>query len=747
MIIGWFATEEDKPYFNKFSALLGTHAVKVSTKPQEYKAAIFAKIKALKLDAIICTCSETLVKLLETQPDFRHPLDKRGLKRRLSLDAYAGSFFTIPAEVSGAETDTQVLCLNSPKQLMTVPSAPFVFKRFLSKLFKPDSWFPQTKFTWEIWKPERASYLYDLLSSGRLLSVDIETAIGDPDRRIRCVGYCVLSANGTTHSVVVPFTNMQAWDFVRRVNACSVPKLFQNGLYDNLYFARWGVPCTAWLHDTQHMFHSWYSELPKRLDFITAFCVRTVRYWKDDSAGGDFELYEYNAKDCWATMMTYLSMLQIKDSWVIQNYLIEFPLVFPCLHVEMDGITIDRKVYEERKAAIVPKVESILTELQIWIGAGFNPNSPKQVLSLMHAMGFKAAESSGEKELMKFSTMHPLNAVVVEKILEYRGLTKLLSTYFVEDKFWHWRLHYKLNPAGTDTGRLASSESSFWCGLQIQNIPGGPDVKSWLVCDDDWEGLAEADYAQSEARCVGYMSGCKTLIELVESDRDYHSVNAERFFQIPYDDIWDQALGKAKNKKIRDLSKRTNHGANYNMGGYVMLETIGIPMAREAQRILGLPKSWDLVRVCQHMLDQYARTYPEVKTDLYNHVKRTISITKKLVSPLGWTRYFFDDPMKSKPALNAAVAHGPQNLSVTIINECFYAIWRDSVYGDLRDKIRLKAQIHDSIFFAYRGIDNAEIVRKRMENPKEIADCKGVKRTMLIPPDLSAGKKVWAELK
>ena len=56
MIIGWFATEEDKPYFNKFSALLGTHAVKVSTKPQEYKTAIFAKIKALKLDAIICTC-------------------------------------------------------------------------------------------------------------------------------------------------------------------------------------------------------------------------------------------------------------------------------------------------------------------------------------------------------------------------------------------------------------------------------------------------------------------------------------------------------------------------------------------------------------------------------------------------------------------------------------------------------------------------------------------------------------------
>ena len=162
MIIGWFATEEDKPYFNKFSALLGTHAVKVSTKPREYKAAIFAKIKALKLDAIICTCPETLVKLLETQPDFRHPLDKRGLKRRLSLDDYAGSFFMIPAEVSGAETDTQVLCLNSPKQLVTVPSAPFVFKRFLSKLFKPDSWFPQTKFTWEIWKPERATALYNL---------------------------------------------------------------------------------------------------------------------------------------------------------------------------------------------------------------------------------------------------------------------------------------------------------------------------------------------------------------------------------------------------------------------------------------------------------------------------------------------------------------------------------------------------------------------------------------------------------
>jgi hypothetical protein len=537
---------------------------------------------------------------------------------------------------------------------------------------------------------------------------------------------------------------MLAHAFVRALNATPVPKVFQNGMYDNLYFWRWNIPVTAWLHDTQHMFHSWYAELPKRLDFITAFSVREVRYWKDDSAGGEYELFEYNGKDCWATMMSYLSLTTEVPPWAISNYLTEFPLVFPCLHMEADGLRVNKAIFERNKARAEAKLKVVAEPLAKWISPGFNPNSSQQVTRLLICLGMpKDTDSSDVKSLNKCAAAHPFNELIISALITYRQQAKLLSTYFIWSKFWHGRLYYKTNPAGTDSGRLASTASSYWCGLQIQNIPRGPEIKDWIECDDNWDGLAEGDYAQSEARCVGYLSGCQSLINLVESDKDYHSWNAHKFFGVPYESV---------DKKLRDLSKRVNHGSNYNMGATVLLDTMGPKKAAEARILLGLPAKWTLIQVCQHLLTTYETTYPEVKRDWYGALSRQIKMTKKLVSELGWVRHFFADPTSSKPALNSAVAHGPQNLSAGIINQRFYAIWRDSVYGALRGKVRLKANIHDSIFFAYRGVDTPAIVQDMMKNPIQVKDIAGVTRTMLIPPDMSVGKgttlaRFWSDLK
>jgi hypothetical protein len=186
------------------------------------------------------------------------------------------------------------------------------------------------------------------------------------------------------------------------------------------------------------------------------------------------------------------------------------------------------------------------------------------------------------------------------------------------------------------------------------------------------------------------------------------------------------------------------------MGAGVLLETMGPKEVANAQILLKLPASWSLVQVCQHLLRTYEQTYPEVKRDWYDAIRREISITKKLVSPLGWTRYFFADPSKSKPALNAAVAHGPQNLSATILNTVYYKVWWESMYGALRGSIRIKASIHDSLLFAYRGLENAHKVRAMLESPVQVTDIKRVTRTMLIPPDISYaenGGKSWADIK
>jgi DNA polymerase I-like protein with 3'-5' exonuclease and polymerase domains len=738
MKLAFFGTPDDRSFLPKLNSLVGAHAIKVSLTPEEYLTSFAMKVKANGIEGVIVTDPETMTMLLSALPDFRHPVDKRGTKKRLALDDYAGSFFHIPAAKLGSQQDLQVLILNPLRHLVTTPEGPFIFKRFISKLTEPDAWFPQTPFTWEVWEASKSEALIARFDTARIISVDIETYVGDDLRRIRCAGYCALFPDGTTHTVVVPFKDMLAHAFVRRINASAPAKLFQNGMYDNLYFLRFNVPVNNWLHDTQHMFHSWYSELPKRLDFITAFCVREIRYWKDDSAGSEYNLMEYNARDCWATLMTYLAMQLELPQWARTNYLLEFPLVFPCLHMEADGLSLDKNRFEIAKSKAEKELEKHSAKLSAWFGDGFNPRSPDQCKRVLKVLGMGDVESSDAKTMNACAAVHPFNELIVSEILAYREQAKLLSTYLDWNKFWNERLYYKTNPAGTDTGRLASTESSFWTGLQIQNIPQGKAVKSWICADADWDGLAEGDYAQSEARCVGYLSGCKSLIDLVESDRDYHSWNAHKFFGVPYEKV---------DKPLRNLSKRVNHGSNYNMGATVLLETMGPKAVAEARILLKLPASWSLIQVCQHLLNTYASTYPEVKKDWYDDVKKTIKLTKKLVSPLGWTRYFFADPTASKPALNAAVAHGPQNLSVGIINTVFYSIWRDTVYGDLQGRVRLKAQIHDSLLFAYRGSDTPDLVLSRMTCPVDIKGTDRVVRTMVIPPDMNSGEKYWGDLK
>lgn len=724
---------EDRPFLVPYlKPLLGMATIKVATTPKNSNNLLLDAISKAEATDIICTCPETLVTILETQPDFRHPLTAHGRKSTLKLEDYAGTFVRLPGR-----SPVNCLILNPLKQLVTVPYGKFITNHYISKILKPEGWPKAQPFNWEVWSPENSSKLLALFSKAKLIACDIETYRDDPDRKIKCVGYAGLFPDGTIYSIVVPYKCLLAFDFVRTLNDNSVPKIFQNGLYDNAYFLRFNSPVRNWLYDTLHLFHSWYAELPKSLDFLASFSIRYIRYWKDDAAGSEFNVWEYNARDCWSTLLVWCYLLERAPKWAIDNYILEFPLVFPCLHMELDGLKVDfEKLELQRTKSITEKLESN-KRLEAWFGAGYNPNSPVQNLKVLKILGDTKAESSDAAALNACASLSPFNTFVISKIVENKKAAKLISTYLQPDKFWGGRLHYRTNPAGTETGRMASSESSFWCGLQIQNIPRGKAVKSFIVPDDGWL-LAENDYAQSEARCVAYLSGCKALIDLVESDRDYHKHNASAFFGVPYEEV---------TKDLRDLAKRVNHGANYSMGAAVLLETMGPQKVLEAKILLKLPTTWTLKTVCEYLLQKYADTYPEVKKDWYHSIAYTIARSKKITSALGWTRYFFSDPTKSKPAMNAAVAHGPQNLSVAIINKVLYRLWKDSVYGDLRGKLRIKAQIHDSILYCYKGEDVPAIVSSRMVYPVEVTDPKGITRAMTIPNDTSAGGTTWGTLK
>lgn len=258
--------------------------------------------------------------------------------------------------------------------------------------------------------------------------------------------------------------------------------------------------------------------------------------------------------------------------------------------------------------------------------------------------------------------------------------------------------------------------------------------------------FCELDNEQSETRCTAYLSGDANLISAVESPLDFHAINIERFFGVPYSSVIGPK-GEILDLELRNLSKRVNHGANYNMGPAVLLKTMGEENVDRAKILLKLPKHWSRLRVCEYLLGLYEKAYPEVKSIWYPAVKTQIRSTNRLVSPLGWTRYCFGNPDKSKSDLNAYVAHPPQNLSVSIINEAFKDLfWR--IQATNSKDFRLKAQIHDSIFFQIRvGQENLiETARKMCIRPTQVTDCKSVTRTMIIPVAAKTGNN-WKDMK
>lgn len=765
MIIGYFGSPADKEVDTKLvprlQEMVGAHKVRGAWTNVEYFSALVAYVHKFELDCLIVTNPELLPVIMNQVPGFRPPLGKNGKVKKLSMNNYHGSLVTIPAAAVNRKQDLEILFLNPLIHLHRVPEAPMIFKRFISKLTKPESWFPASRFTWEVVDVDtdagraRAEHLLPVVDGAVLVAVDCETVRECPYRSMASIQYAFLCPDGSTHSFVIPLGSVNALRWMRKFNDTESAKVMQGGTYDCMYFLRWHAPLRNYRYDTAVMMHSWYAELPKRLDFVTVFAVREAWYWKDDSStGGITGFYEYGCKDVWATLMACLSILEEWPTWAQANFLEQFVDLFWTVNMEADGLSTHHGKFQDQVKRITAQVEQHIRNLHAWVGPNFNPRSPVQVKNLLWVFGYRnrdgEVDSSDEVTLNLAMAESPFLARICGEILSARGALKKLSTYLVWDKMWHERLFCRITPYGTESGRANSSESSYWCGFNGQNLPSEDleVVKSWVKADDGFE-LAEADGEQAEARCVGYISGCKSLIDLVESENDYHSWNASKFFGIPYEDIYDNATKKKKMPALRNLSKRVNHGSNYNMRAYMLFLTMGPKNVAEAKSLLKLPTSWTAIQVCDHLLATYVKAYPEVKIDWYAHIKKTIKYTHRLTSALGWTRWFFGDMERSRDAFNSAVAHGPQNLSVKILNRGIRKVWRRTLFGDFRGLVRPKLQIHDSLFFAYKEgrTDIAREVQSMLNNPIQVTDIKGVTRTMLIPFDLSCGKKFWSELK
>jgi DNA polymerase I-like protein with 3'-5' exonuclease and polymerase domains len=732
----------------------------VRTDPIHTLTQVLQYCKQREVTQVITTSTELLKRLLHWTKT-----------KAPSLKNYAGSIF---------ERDGVEFVIISPlAQLVTVPYGKFLATRYTSKFTRPSQWEEPTKFSWELATPANVEEIFESYKSSFFIAVDIETF--KTNAVIRCISYTALfqeegNETITSHTCVLPMDSefMLAW--VRKFNwELKAGKCFANGKYDISYLSRFNAPIYNYLWDVQNLFHSWYSELPKDLAFLNAFFIRSAMYWKDLAETDDLmEYYRYNALDTWATANSFIMMLMQAPDWAIRNYYQEFPLVFPCHLSEMTGIKRDTS----RLAGAVAEQEKIIEEksasLNKILGVeNFNVKSSPQMKALFKIIGCGDMKSQDEKHLTKARFRHPFNARIINLVLDIRKARTAIEKYLqTREKAKEFpgtdRILYALNPHGTDSGRLASKEHHFWCGLQIQNITRGPTIKQTFMADEGFY-MAEADLEQAESRDTAYISGDKQLIHNVEHSPDFHSANCSAFFGVPFEEIYDVKTSKVLNKALRDIAKRVNHGANYNMGAFVLIETMGEEKVLAAKKLLGLPWTWSLKEVAIHLLEMFHNTYPGIKDPYYAGVQSEILTTKMISSKailhnedtpeitaanfeyeynkqLGsWTRYCFSnpDPYKNKHAYNSYMSHPPQSLNAMVLNKAYLRVFnRVAMNPKYAPHFKLMAQIHDSIFYQYRiGHDYFHpMIKKMMEIPITVRAYDGEVRTFVVPSSVKAGK-------
>lgn len=738
----------DSSYMYKLRELLSGHNLTTVIQHNSLVTPIKKVCKNNKTDKVICTSLDVLKKLVARHNPLISP-------DAVSLHDYRGSTFY--------DDGLQYLFLPHMNILNFIPEAEFLFKRWLQKITNPN--FPTfPELNWKILTPENIDVCLEKAKSAIAMGVDIETrkipmnpeVLSDPLANgmwtmvkksktgkklipacpaISMIGYACLYQNkdGSCYSETYVLQIKTVLDimYMRQFNLLPAFKIFQNGGYDHSYLLRYNAPCTNYLGDTFVAMHAWLVELPRTLAFIGSLFNKNHIYWKDD---GEFNMPHYNAQDCHNTLWAFMIMWKQMPQWARDNYYENFRYQFPCITVGLEGFLCDEVEKERLLEVEEGKEELAHKKLQTIVGEGFNPASPKQTLTVLHGLGFKKAKNSDKATMQDFCDTHPFYDEIGSRVKEIRGYRKAISNYFTV-VLLNGRIMYEQNPAATDTSRFNSKDSNFWCGQQIQNVP--LYAKSMYVADKGYV-LGAADGSQAESRCTAYISEDRKLINTVEDSKDFHKVNASLFFGVPYDEI---------TKAIRTTAKRTNHGANYNMGWLVLMQTMGRKAVMEAARLLRLPRTMSIKQICEYLLKCFDKAYPDVRGKYYDEVVKEIQMTGLLVGATGWTRKCFADPTTKKHYLNKYVAHGPQSLNVKILNPAFFESWLHLQILEpvVDNRIRMKAQVHDEIIWQCKPHmmeASTAFVKKEMERPIIVRG-----RTLIIPTDPTTNCQNWAEIK
>ncbi|MBR2618834.1 MAG: DNA polymerase I [Paludibacteraceae bacterium] len=471
-------------------------------------------------------------------------------------------------------------------------------------------------------------------------------------------------------------------------------KIGQNCKFDLLLLKRYGIEVNGPLFDTMLAHYLLQPELRHGMDYLAEIYLhyQTIAY--DDLVGGKGknkksidqipieQVAEYAAEDADITLQLKEILAKELQQAGMEKlfYELEMPLLRTLVNMEMAGVRIDSNALKASSQHLHEQLSAIEQEVYALSGCTFNISSAKQVGEVLFdrlkivdkAKKTKTGQYITSEEVLEgLRHKHP----VVGKILDYRGIKKLLSTYIEALPLLvnptTGKIHTSYNQAVTATGRLSSSNPN------LQNIPVrddmGKEIRKCFIADEGCLFFS-ADYSQIELRIMAHLSGDSAMIEAFNMDGDIHAATAAKIYKVPIDQV---------TADMRRKAKTANFGIIYGISVFGLSERLQIQRSEAKQ-----------------LIDGYFETYPQIKTYMDNCIEqaRQVGYVQTL---WGRKRYLpdinsgnsFVRGFAERNAINAPI----QGSAADIIKVAMIAI--DQAFKKSNLKSQMILQVHDELNF------------------------------------------------
>ncbi len=545
---------------------------------------------------------------------------------------------------------------------------------------------------------EKRSELLQKLLTKEIISLDTETTGTDPITA-ELVGMSFSYQENQAFYVPVPPNREEAQKIVNQFRPLfekeESVKVGQNIKYDLLILQNYGVELKGKLFDTMVAHYVLQPELRHNMDYLAEIYLKyeTIKIeeligsrGKDQANMRDLppdRVYQYACEDADVTLkLKNILEKELKDHGAEDLfYNIEMPLVPVLAYMERNGVRIDVEALKQSSGHFTKKMNEIEQEIYALAGMEFNISSPKQVGEVLFeklkiiekAKKTKSGQYSTSEEILEsLRGKHP----VIEKILEYRGLKKLLSTYIDALPLLinpqTGKIHTSFNQTITATGRLSSSNPN------LQNIPirddNGKEIRKAFIPDDGCLFFS-ADYSQIELRIMAHLSEDKNMIDAFLSGYDIHAATAAKVYKIPIKEV---------SREQRSKAKTANFGIIYGISIFGLAERMGVDR-KEAKELI----------------DGYFETYPDVKKYMDKSIE--VAHEKGYVETIFHRKRFLPDinsrnavvrGYAERNAINAPI----QGSAADIIKVAMIRIYERFRKENIRSTMIL--QVHDELNFS-----------------------------------------------